>query len=417
MRYLLYISFLLLPLLSFGQNNHRVSGQVTDAVTGEPIPNVHVQVIGSFFGTTTDEEGRFQMELKERYPSLKFSHLSYSPLIHETSTPAGQELAIVLHPKTHLLGEVPVLSKGVEKVVENDSITIFDYTFISNKLLLMTYNYDRRDYYLQLNTLDGQDVSRIKIPNRQPYRFFTDCMGNQHLVGRDSSYQLHQGEDKIHLLYPSNRYQFLEAMEPCAAAKGATVYLQAFDDDQHVVWYGFVKKGEKKATQLRKIVDMETLQKLYEYEEFLAFKEASGMSSYDRMDYIDFGNLIFNKPIYAPMFHLKDHIYIFNHPESVIERYAWRSHQADTLSIDYHKNTEFERQIIIDPVTGQPYAVFEKRENFYLKAINLEDGTVSGPVHLKHRFPDKIKVFNGMVYYLYNKTGQKEQFLYRMNGF
>src|SRR5699024_1928125 len=56
---------------------HEVSGVVTDAASGEPLPGVNVVVKGTTIGTATDTEGRYNLEVPGLQDTLVFSFIGF----------------------------------------------------------------------------------------------------------------------------------------------------------------------------------------------------------------------------------------------------------------------------------------------------------------------------------------------------
>ncbi len=54
-----------------------VTGLVTDATDGAPLPGVSVQVPGTGSGTVTDLDGRFSLTVPDEVNSLVFSYVGY----------------------------------------------------------------------------------------------------------------------------------------------------------------------------------------------------------------------------------------------------------------------------------------------------------------------------------------------------
>lgn len=57
-----------------------VSGKVTDASTGEPLPGVNVLVKGTSTGTATDVNGKYQLDVPNSSDTLLFSYIGYQTL-------------------------------------------------------------------------------------------------------------------------------------------------------------------------------------------------------------------------------------------------------------------------------------------------------------------------------------------------
>lgn len=64
-------------LASPAQAQHDVTGTVTDAETGETLPGVNVQVVGTQRGTVSDREGNYEVTAPSDDASLRFSFVGY----------------------------------------------------------------------------------------------------------------------------------------------------------------------------------------------------------------------------------------------------------------------------------------------------------------------------------------------------
>jgi TonB-dependent starch-binding outer membrane protein SusC len=110
----LFFVFLTGSLVAFTQEGEQVvSGTVTDAVTGEPLPGANVSIPGVPYGLTTDSSGLFR--LKNLKPGTV---ISFSCIGHEVNwvTYNGQPVIdIGLQPSVTALDEVVVVGYGVIK--------------------------------------------------------------------------------------------------------------------------------------------------------------------------------------------------------------------------------------------------------------------------------------------------------------
>ncbi|MCK7559263.1 carboxypeptidase-like regulatory domain-containing protein [Chitinophaga sedimenti] len=70
---------LLLMLLSFHvfAQNRQVSGKVTDAKDGSPLPGVTIQIKGTTTGAQTGVDGTFKLEAPPTATTLVFSIIGY----------------------------------------------------------------------------------------------------------------------------------------------------------------------------------------------------------------------------------------------------------------------------------------------------------------------------------------------------
>jgi len=87
----------------------RISGQVTEADTGEPLPGVSILVKGTSSGTTTDMNGQYSLNAAEG-DVLQFSYIGF--LMQEKTVGNQTTLDISMQPDLEQLDEVVVVGYG-----------------------------------------------------------------------------------------------------------------------------------------------------------------------------------------------------------------------------------------------------------------------------------------------------------------
>ena len=76
--YLLFGVFLLLvPTISFAQEEWKFEGQVQDLITRKPISDANILLTEEGTGTSTDEDGFFFLTTESSKVSIQISHISY----------------------------------------------------------------------------------------------------------------------------------------------------------------------------------------------------------------------------------------------------------------------------------------------------------------------------------------------------
>ncbi|MEG0519440.1 MAG: TonB-dependent receptor [Bacteroidales bacterium] len=105
---------------AFGQNI-KVTGTVTDANTGEPIPYASIQVKGTMHGQQSDELGNYSIDVPSS-GTLVFSSIGYT---NETVVVDGKKnINVMLKPATQLLDDVIVVAYGtVRREAKTGSVT------------------------------------------------------------------------------------------------------------------------------------------------------------------------------------------------------------------------------------------------------------------------------------------------------
>ncbi|MCX2741604.1 SusC/RagA family TonB-linked outer membrane protein [Pontibacter anaerobius] len=90
-----------------------VSGRVTGAEAGMPLPGVSVTVKGTTTGTTTDAEGNYEITVPGNDAVLVFRFLGYEA--HEVQVGNQQQINVTLNTDTQQLGEVVVTALGITR--------------------------------------------------------------------------------------------------------------------------------------------------------------------------------------------------------------------------------------------------------------------------------------------------------------
>lgn len=105
-------TFLLFQINAFAQAGHEVTGVVTDAETGIPIPGVNVIEKGTTNGVVSDFDGVFNIRVAED-AVLEISYLGYATVEHAVQ---GQsQIEISLEPEASALEEVVIVGYGSQK--------------------------------------------------------------------------------------------------------------------------------------------------------------------------------------------------------------------------------------------------------------------------------------------------------------
>ena len=92
-----------------------LSGTVTSAEDGLPIPGVNVVVKGTTTGTATDLDGNFKLVVPSASTSLLFSFIGFTTQTVEVGTQSV--INVSLAPDTRALEEIVVVGYGVQKKI------------------------------------------------------------------------------------------------------------------------------------------------------------------------------------------------------------------------------------------------------------------------------------------------------------
>lgn len=100
------------PLPGAAQTAITITGQVTDAATGEGIPFASIAVKGQTTGTTSNVNGRYSLQLKQASDSLLVLSLGYRTRSYPIAPQGAQTINAQLSAASTSLQEVKVYAKG-----------------------------------------------------------------------------------------------------------------------------------------------------------------------------------------------------------------------------------------------------------------------------------------------------------------
>jgi TonB-linked SusC/RagA family outer membrane protein len=93
----------------------KVSGVVTDANTGDPLPGVNIVLEGTTLGTITDPDGKYSLDVSVTNPVLSFTFVGYNSERVEVGNRTS--VNVIMVPDIKSLEEVVVVGYGTQKKV------------------------------------------------------------------------------------------------------------------------------------------------------------------------------------------------------------------------------------------------------------------------------------------------------------
>ena len=119
---------------TIAQQKGQISGIVKDAETGESLVGVSIYIEQLKQGATTNERGRYELDLPLGEHTLRVSYVGYGTLekhIHVTAKP--QTINLKLHPETETLSEVEVTSERKDRNVSAMAMSVQTLDMITIK--------------------------------------------------------------------------------------------------------------------------------------------------------------------------------------------------------------------------------------------------------------------------------------------
>lgn len=418
---MLLIGIHFVAIASVAQNQLLIRGVVKNEVTQLPIEGANIQLQNTYTGTSTNNHGEFELRVDKFPVVLTITHISfYGKQTFITQTQADS-IVIFLIPKTITLPETSI-SAETYKVFKGKGQEIIDYNFLDTNLLVLSYNFDNNRYELILtnesfDTVNIKNVSDLVKPNK----IFKDCMGNCHLLTNDSAYQVYVLNETISFIYATHLPKFLKLLGNCLFETQTHLAFEGNTDEVPKLEYAAKgvndvpskKSNNEKWKHLFYLVNKEThkkviLDNIYEWKknrdafEQAVFRYSSPMNRMSFGEILRSEELIFYQPSFQTVRLLNDTIYYFNHLKSQIDIYSVDLDLIKSVKVEYHNNENWIHLIVTDDIKNKVYTIFTVGALYSLVEINLGDGSVNEVAKITKLFPQKIKVNNGHLYFLYN---------------
>lgn len=101
----------------WAQENETVSGTVTDASNGEPLPGVNIMVQGTTMGTSADANGEYSLRVPSLTETLVVSYIGYAT--QEVNIDGRSSINIALEPSAQALDQVVVTALGISRAQQS----------------------------------------------------------------------------------------------------------------------------------------------------------------------------------------------------------------------------------------------------------------------------------------------------------
>lgn len=165
-RYFLLSLILLVSSIAQAQEKTKVKGVITDAQTGEPLPFVNVAFVGKNVGTTTDFNGKYQMDTKWGSDKIVASFMGYEAQEKTVEQGSSNTIDFALASKQIKLQEVTVKAKkGRYKNKENPAVALIkkvvEHRDENRKEGFEHYQYDKYEkLQLDINNITEKFMER-----------------------------------------------------------------------------------------------------------------------------------------------------------------------------------------------------------------------------------------------------------------
>lgn len=379
-------------------------GNVLDEETRRPLQGVNLQVPGSRIGTTTNRKGEFSFITDTLPASLIVSHMGYQSktiLLDETS----YQLSLYLQREMILLPELEITAKASEPFFQSDLYSVYDYDVDSILVWVLIYRQRLARSELICRNIYGDTVARSAPLSFTPVRLFRDCIGTLHILGKDSVYQVFLHDRDIELIHPVKMKKFVDVLKNCIAASKETMFFRRETDHGLSVEFFGINRLTLDRQTLSVVEDSEKM-KMKRRNPFDSRMLNSSRPPSSRDDFVtwNYVHKVLYRPVKATLKLIGPYTCIFNTPDRQVEFYDTQGNFSYKLSIkvDQSRNGRWTEEILIDKTDRRVYTTFIRNGRYALYEIDLNTGNIKFKTEPEHFYPEKIRVHNGWIYYLFD---------------
>lgn len=394
-------------------------GKVFNQETKRPISGVNLTVKNSKVGTSTDAKGDFSFYLDTIPSILTVSCVGFQTkkIILDTAT---YKMTLYLAPEVKLLREVVISAKKQETIFKDIHFAVLDFELDSGFVYLLVYKNNLSRAEVICRTPGGDTVATSGPFPYRAKRLVKDCLGYLHVFSSDSVWQLFRRGEKLLLIHPVSAKKYLEVLDDCIASTSELLYFKRTTDkglgteyytvdrktnQRHV--FGQVR-DEKKARMLRRNPeDAWMLMSPGQPDQSAAsVSESSGdmKSAQNATAEWHWIRKIIYPPIKSFLYRIGEFICIFNTPNKQMEFYDLQGNYSYKIELKLPASGEgrWTNDILIDNITLKVFTTYLKNGLLSLHEIDLNSGELTKTITVEHLYPQKLRVFDNYLYYLYD---------------
>ncbi len=417
----------------FGQQQVIIYGKITDDSTYKPLGYVSVQIQNSNYNTVTGKNGAYRIVVPvKKHVSIIYKLLSYTTRVKEIELPdAGDSinLNITLRQSPTSINGISVYAKvRPDTILGSPKYSVYDFDFYEDKYILLTAVRSLKEASLKLAAPNGNILTTFQVPKEggEAKEFYRDYMGYTNLVCENYIYRVNIYQNRFVLiaLTVQDVNSFIKPI--LDTVNGKLIYTDYWKDYPLFNYYSYSEKDSIR----NKLISIEDKELMHAYNfEYYSMKsrdklDARRMALDLNMDkhvvaalMSGFTKSMFYEPLFAPLYVIKDTIYVFDHYKNLLFHFNNEGAKIDSVSITYNhpKNwKEWKNIMLKDDIENSIYAVYEKNGHKYIKEIGLQNGKEKGKYALQFHSADKLKIHDGYAYYIYRPfESTQEKFFYR----
>ncbi len=391
------------------KQNRYFFGKVVDRVTRAPISSANITFTGTNLGSSTNRRGEFSFFIDTIPVYMTVSHLGYeTQRIWLDNTSAS--ITVMLKLQAQMLQEVEIKAVNEPELFFKDTqYSVLDYEVDSNHVYMLIYRFTRSEAELLCLSILGDTASCSGSLPFRPSELFHDCLGHIHVLSHDTAYQVFRDSSILRLIYPAGIERFRKTLSDCVASAADLLFFRKSNRNQLGVEFYTINRKTNERQHLANANDEKRLKMLRLNPDDNAVMMMSHIpDSRDAFQEYAWVKKILYKPNTSTLHKIDDILCVFNTADYTLELYTLAGEFTSKLKMQV-ENTHDGRwttEIYIDDADRKAYTSFLKNGRMTLYRIDLNNGDLKRIASTMHMFPQKIKVHNNFLFYLYDIPGE-----------
>jgi hypothetical protein len=406
-----------------------IKGQVFDEDKNR-LPGANVIIPDLQIGTTTDDEGRFELQLEPQSISMTISFIGYNSTSlriskQELLKKGEYKVKVELVPFTQDIGTATVIGEKRTAFIEEARESVLDFEFLGDDLVVLIS--DKRGYRIQRYDEEMNRIGSMFLEDK-PEGFFKDCFGGVHLRYRYHVDELEVMGKSLGVRISYGVREFREILSPCIVSTDSDIYFRTTEMSNQRITY-FAKNIETKKSRILHVVEeVDKLAMIKGTREHIAdlrkrlatesFATPSDRAEIERdiQQYEWFDQVILSKMSYHPLYLYSDTLYVFDHFQNGMFVYDREGNFIRDVAFDYHLNKDWAELVLMDEVNGRFYVDIAGRGISVLHLFDPQSGEYEAKLVIDdHTFPEKMKIRKNRVWYIHQDLNQDAPGLYVMD--
>jgi len=388
---------------------HFFYGKILDQGKKTGISNVNISFIDSKLGSISDKKGEFSFFIDTLPVTMIVSHVGYITKRIWLDT-TSYSLTLYLEPQIKELQEVEIRANVHEPFYKDDQFAVKDYEIDSGKVYILIYRFYLSRAEIICKTESGDTVAKsgnIPFPGKT---LIKDCLGYIHILSHDSIYQVFRERNQIHFIHPESIKKYESILSDCLASTDEILYFKKQTNLGAGMEYFGINRKSKKKQSLSTVRDEKKAKMMRRNPDDLSLLLSPIPEDRENFTNWNYVHKILYRPIKSALYKIGSFICIFNIPDKQIEFYDQKGAYSYKLALKIDEKTEgrWSEEIIVDEILLKAFSIFIKNGTFILYEINLNTGVLKKTLTLYHPYPEKVQIYNGYVYYLYDIPGSAD---------